>query len=649
MGYGASARGTFAIVVVSAFVWIAASFFKLGGDAFDAGAEVGPGIHYLSDTAGRLTDRDILYSGHLLFKRLSGDFCVGGTAPAAWFSLNTSLLAEAASRSLLVFGDPLLHGIRLYRVVPGGIPEPVRPVDAAPGSGIRFRLEGDAAAVERYLVELRSPFRVCTVPRLVSDGEFERFSAARLILMGGAIVSLSLPIALGWGRRLVAKRRVVLANLYLLVFLAVLFHVSGYLPDPLSGAALARIPVFYLYSPLIFFSAFLLADGVRPAALVPNWRRVPLLWLIPAALHAAGAADAAKWTLSAIVFLLALGCVVAIMLAVRRREWHLAILVLCCVVVSAALLRLCLMDSIAPSAFGVVALAAGAYAMSYIVCIREAANTSHRMEVLGSSKAGCQMRQILETHIEELRQETGRREELEEGLRGMFERVRQALEVEKVAREQQRMFVSMVSHEFRTPLTIIDTIVQRMSAGQTMSLQNSKRLGNIADSVSRMVAMLDEFLTLDRLEDKPVLRRKSDDLVVAVHKVLAEWPPSMFEASIPHVQLMANCDAALMGVAIRNLVANAVRHCPGGARVRVQLCATDGFIRLDVSNMGCTLNPEEIPLVFQKYFRGHNSIRHPGAGLGLYLVSQIALLHGGEAVVHCEGGTVTFGLTIPLE
>ena len=229
--------------------------------------------------------------------------------------------------------------------------------------------------------------------------------------------------------------------------------------------------------------------------------------------------------------------------------------------------------------------------------------------------------------------------------------LRHALAVEQQARQQQRDFVAMVSHEFRTPLAIINTsvhhVAQSLEASQARTLE---RCGNIKDSVARMTDLMDDYLSLDRMEDEShVLRLAACDIGAVVKGVLTEWPAELIKLSKTDLPTTLLCDWKLVQVAFHNLVANGLRHSPVGAPLHIALSGqADGGVNMEIKDAGGGIPADEIGRIFEKYFRGRGAQGKPGAGLGLYIVQHIARLHGGSVSVHSRPGQgSTFVLTLP--
>ena len=226
-----------------------------------------------------------------------------------------------------------------------------------------------------------------------------------------------------------------------------------------------------------------------------------------------------------------------------------------------------------------------------------------------------------------------------------------ALQVEQAARQQQRDFVAMVSHEFRTPLAIISTSVQQIAnnldapAGKT-----AKRCDNVRAATRRMTALMDDYLSLDRLEsDARPLQLQACDVTQLLQQAQAERPQGRVRLTSRDLPAGFVCDPSLLRIAVHNLLANADRHSPVAQPIELDASSYGrGGICLTVSDHGEGIAPDELLKIFQKYFRGRTAQHRPGAGLGLYLVQRIASLHGGSiSVGKAASGGAMFTLAIP--
>ena len=213
-----------------------------------------------------------------------------------------------------------------------------------------------------------------------------------------------------------------------------------------------------------------------------------------------------------------------------------------------------------------------------------------------------------------------------------------AVERERNARRLQQQFVAMVSHEFRTPLAIVDAAAQNFVTGDA---GDQGRLGKIRAAVRRLRRMIDTCLIDERVEggrlhlqtDVTELGGMIEDTV----EVLKAAPGDRrFRLDLPDEPVTATVDARLMAVAVNNLMENAVKYSPPGSTVDVALSVAPAGIRIAVTDQGPGIPASERDRVFDRYYRLDSAASTSGAGLGLFLVRSIVEAHGGQ--VTCEAG-----------
>ncbi|QLF95007.1 sensor histidine kinase [Pseudomonas sp. ABC1] len=244
----------------------------------------------------------------------------------------------------------------------------------------------------------------------------------------------------------------------------------------------------------------------------------------------------------------------------------------------------------------------------------------------------------------ELREEIGRRECLEQELRN-------ALSLERQVREEQRDFVAMVSHEFRTPLAIITTTAQRLGGTlDPVEQRNQERCQHIRKASQRLLALVDDYLSDERMTETQAEPRLAHfGLPCLLASLQDEFATGRIHLDyrLPGPELY--CDSGLLRIALRNLLANADRHAPEHEPVTLEVTGQGEFVSFRVINGGDAIGDEERARLFQKYFRGQAAQLSPGAGLGLYLVRRIARMLGGEVRLEAAGeaGIVAFCLLLP--
>jgi signal transduction histidine kinase len=222
------------------------------------------------------------------------------------------------------------------------------------------------------------------------------------------------------------------------------------------------------------------------------------------------------------------------------------------------------------------------------------------------------------------------------------------LAAEREASRQQRQFVAMVSHEFRTPLAVIDATAQSVEIGSSQSTNLTyefiaPRQEKIRRAVRRMVSLLDNFLTHERLDFKgPRGQPERVDLRDLVNEAANNWShllpvAGQLQLALGDEDVPVCVERAMVALALSNLIDNAIKYSPAGSLISlgVKRSGTNGWI--EVADQGIGVATKEIALIFDKFYRSGNAQRVPGAGLGLYLVRTIAHSQGGEVSV--ESGT----------
>lgn len=217
------------------------------------------------------------------------------------------------------------------------------------------------------------------------------------------------------------------------------------------------------------------------------------------------------------------------------------------------------------------------------------------------------------------------------------------------ALREQRHMLSMVSHEFRTPLATIGAAVHVIhGGGEQLTPVQARELGKIGKASTRLGGLIDTFLAeewLDRAALQLHVRRV--DLPALLADVAGDARVDTDRAV--HVSgpqpMWVEVDPLLLRVAVGNLVSNALKYAPGPVEISYRPCGEGLEIR--VADQGAGVDVAERDLVFERYYRSAAQAGLPGAGLGLFIVRQIATLHGGRVAVEAGGGGSAFVLTLP--
>jgi two-component system, OmpR family, sensor kinase len=235
---------------------------------------------------------------------------------------------------------------------------------------------------------------------------------------------------------------------------------------------------------------------------------------------------------------------------------------------------------------------------------------------------------------------------------------------EKLAHEQsltqmQRNFVSMITHEFRTPLTQIDAQAQRLINMRACLRPEGlgERAGRIRAAVTRIVRMIDQLVDTTRLMD--------GDAALFFHPCAMDLVTVLRDACRVHrdislgVQLTEaygtqplpiHGDQKLLFQVFSNLLSNAIKYSAAGARIILRATHVDGQISVMAEDGGIGIPPEDREKIFLRYYRGSNVSAFVGTGVGLFLVKTVVRLHGGDIAVDSVGGKGSrFTVVLPAD
>jgi signal transduction histidine kinase len=249
---------------------------------------------------------------------------------------------------------------------------------------------------------------------------------------------------------------------------------------------------------------------------------------------------------------------------------------------------------------------------------------------------------------------------------------------EQIAEREERLkeldrlkseFVSSVSHELRTPLTTIKTLTRVLQRGVQTEEERSEYLETIAEECDRQIDLVLNLLDLSRIESgayKLSLSRVDVTEVVNSCQVAgrhaAEARNQRLETDLPDELPCVLADERALRRVLSSLIENAIKYSAEGGRVLVEAKATgEGEVVLAIRDSGCGINRDDLPHVFEKFFRarplsdGEASAmapsaysEAPGVGLGLYLARTIVEHMGGRvAAENNESGGATFTVYLP--
>jgi two-component system, OmpR family, sensor kinase len=233
------------------------------------------------------------------------------------------------------------------------------------------------------------------------------------------------------------------------------------------------------------------------------------------------------------------------------------------------------------------------------------------------------------------------------GLAQQASMLEEKLAAERHLTQLQRNFVSMASHEFRTPLTIIDGHAQRLNklSDRIGVDEIVARASKMRAAVLRMTHLIDNLLTSTRLLESGAglyFHPQEVDLRELVHDVCQLHrecsPGSTILENLGDRSLRMIGDPKLLSQVFDNLLSNAIKYSPGGGAVRITLRSEDGRLAVAVEDRGIGIPAADVDRLFERYFRGSNVSGIVGTGVGLNLVKMVVDLHGGGVTVESREG-----------
>lgn len=226
--------------------------------------------------------------------------------------------------------------------------------------------------------------------------------------------------------------------------------------------------------------------------------------------------------------------------------------------------------------------------------------------------------------------------------------------------EIRKDFVANVSHELRTPLSILRGYIETLRDNPELPVNELSRILGVMERHSKRLGLLvEDLLTLTQLESStPNLQLSEVNVSNLVRGVVRDWEKKFGDKDLrvivdlaPDVQVIRADEMRLREV-LYNLLDNAVKYSSQGAEIRLRAQRHDGQMTLSVSDTGIGIGKEDLPRIFERFYRVDKarSSELGGTGLGLSIVKHIAQLHGGRVEAESEPGHgTTIRVLLPTE
>lgn len=237
------------------------------------------------------------------------------------------------------------------------------------------------------------------------------------------------------------------------------------------------------------------------------------------------------------------------------------------------------------------------------------------------------------------------------------EETKKALEKERELNDLKTKFVSIASHEFRTPLSTVLSSVSLIGQYKEKGLLDKidKHIQRIKSSVNHLTAILNDFLSLGKLEEGRIeVLIEVVDIVAFMNEVQEEIKNTLKEGQ--HIQVSYNLtektiplDRRIFRNILFNLISNAIKYSAPEKQISIHCTVADNILTVGIQDEGIGIPENDIKHLFDRFFRASNATNIQGTGLGLNIVKRyVDLLNGRISFKSQEGKGSTFTVTLPL-
>jgi signal transduction histidine kinase len=236
----------------------------------------------------------------------------------------------------------------------------------------------------------------------------------------------------------------------------------------------------------------------------------------------------------------------------------------------------------------------------------------------------------------------------------ILKNVEELKQVDKLRRD----LVANISHDIRTPISIIHGYVETLIMKHD-SLDDQKKqeyLNTIIKSTERLKRLMTDLFELSKLESRQITPKMEQffmsDLLQDMsqkYKLLAQERNIELETELTCRMAVVKADIALIERVLQNLIDNALNYTPEKGKVKIRLRENNQHVNVSIANTGGGIATEELPKIFNRYYKVENSGGAKGTGLGLAIVKNILEIHHADIKVESEvHGNTIFSFDLPL-
>jgi len=207
-------------------------------------------------------------------------------------------------------------------------------------------------------------------------------------------------------------------------------------------------------------------------------------------------------------------------------------------------------------------------------------------------------------------------------------------------------FISNVSHEIKTPLSVIQSYTKALKDGGATSEQQEEYIDTILNATEKLNAMITNILKLSKLENQQIFPEPEDyqlgeQLRRCALNFMERWQAKEIKFEIDVVDVAVHYDASLLELVWNNLLSNAIKFTDKGGNISFTSKIEENTVLVMIKDSGCGMNSETCSRIFEKFYQVDTSHASEGNVLGLALVRKILDIVGGNIIVESSPGTGT--------
>ncbi len=236
----------------------------------------------------------------------------------------------------------------------------------------------------------------------------------------------------------------------------------------------------------------------------------------------------------------------------------------------------------------------------------------------------------------------------------IFRDVTREVEAEKMKSD----FHSMIAHDLRSPMSVIQGYVSLMASGKTGPITDTQKdfLGSVVQKITEMTSLLNDFLDMSKMDAGFVnLKFSNFGLGELIQEVISDLGPMADSRNIkvsmegPEDQVLVHADSLRLTQILRNLMSNAIKYNVENGWIKVETHRENDWARVTITDGGIGMSPGELEVLFEPYTRGSSERKIKGVGLGVVIVKKLVEAHGGQVTVSSQPGSgSSFTFTIPM-